>query len=191
MKTEIWLRANRRIFGLALAVYGAIALSALLAVVGGVALGGATWLIAAASIVLAFSLLGVAWLAIQMNRPRLGYRSGDLLVYVRQGHPARISVADIECFLLGRGPTLLPGRQFAESETVTLVVRISPKIEALRQQPTDYRLGSWCDSHITLRGTWCEPLSVARVNDLNARLAAAQKAVKAAAVSSSQQGASR
>ncbi len=192
MKRETWLRANRRIFGAALVVYGVVAGLALVAVVGVIVSGGPRWMAVAAGLLLAFSLLGVVWLAVQMSRPRLGYRDGNLLVYVRQGPPARVPVSDIECFLLGRGPTFLPGRKFAESETVTLVVRISPKIEEFRHQPTDHRLGSWCDSHITLRGTWCEPLLVPRVNELNARLAAAQQAVKLSARKSqaARQGAS-
>ncbi|MBX9789243.1 MAG: hypothetical protein K2Y37_10040 [Pirellulales bacterium] len=181
MKRETWLQANRRIFGAALMVYGGLAMLALATVAGAVANSLPRWIASLAGVVLAFAMLGVVWLVVQLSRPRLGFHDGNLLVFVRQGPPARVPVTAVECFLLGRGATFLPGRQFAEVETVTLVVRISPKVEALRQQSTDPRLGSWCDSHITLRGTWCEPLTVSRVNDLNARLAAAQKAIRATA----------
>ena len=178
VKRETWLKANRRIFGAALLVYSTLATLALATVVGAVASRWPHWIAVLASVVLAFSLLGVVWLAVQMTRPRLAYHDGNLLVFVRQGPPTCVPVNEIECFLLGRGPTFLPGRQFAESETMTLVVRISPKIEGLRHQSTDPRLGTWCDSHVTLRGTWCEPLSISRVNELNARLAGAQRAAK-------------
>ena len=180
MKRETWLRANRRIFGAALAVYGVLAALALAAVGGLLAFDGPRWMLILASVILAFLLLGVGWLAVQISRPRLAYRAGELLVFVRQGAPVRIPVSIVECFLIGRAPTQFPGRKFAESETITLVVRLSPRAEEFRQQPTDPRLGFWCDSHITLRGTWCEPLSVPRVNELNAQLAAAQRAIKLA-----------
>lgn len=181
VKRETWLRANRRIFGAALAVYGVLSLLALAAIGVLLASGGPRWMLIVASVILAFLLLGVCWLAVQIGRPRLAYRAGDLLVFVRQGAPVRIPVSAVECFLIGRAPTQFPGRKFAESETVTLVVRLSPRAEEFRQQPTDPRLGFWCDSHITLRGTWCEPISVPRVNELNAKLAAAQRASKASA----------
>jgi hypothetical protein len=32
-------------------------------------------------------------------------------------------------------------------------------------------LGKWCGSYITIRGTWCERLSVELVQRLNVRLA--------------------
>jgi len=184
VKRETWLRANRRIFGAALAVYGVLAALALAAIVGLAWFGGPRWTLIVASVILAFLMLGVGWLGVQISRPRLAYRAGELLVYVRQGAPVRVPVAIVECFLIGRAPTQFPGRKFAESETITLVVRLSPRAEAFRQQPTDPRLGFWCDSHITLRGTWCEPLSVPRVNELNAQLAAAQRANKSSSTAS-------
>lgn len=161
-----------------MAVYGVLAALALVAVVGLAWFDGPRWMLIVASVVLAFLLLGVGWLGVQISRPRLAYRAGELLVYVRQGAPVRVPVSIVECFLIGRAPTQFPGAKFAASETMTLVVRLSPRAEEFRQQPTDPRLGFWCDSHITLRGTWCEPLSVPRVNELNAQLVAAQRASK-------------
>ena len=39
-----------------------------------------------------------------------------------------------------------------------------------RRSETKPSLGHWCDGYITIRGTWCEPLSIELVNRLNTRL---------------------
>jgi hypothetical protein len=109
------------------------------------------------------------------QRPRLAYESGCLLVYLRPGPPFRVPVEHVEAFLLGQGPSWLPGEKHRRTETVTLVVRLAEKAEEWSHRDGDPRLGSWCDGYITIRGTWCQPLTLDVVVRLNRRLADVQR----------------
>ena len=53
----------------------------------------------------------------------------------------------------------------------------SDRAEAWHRQEVKPGLGKWCEGYITIRGTWCEPLSVGLVNRLNQRLAEVARAV--------------
>jgi hypothetical protein len=44
-------------------------------------------------------------------------------------------------------------------------------------------MGSWCNHYVTIRGTWCEPLSVELAARLNARLASVQQQLDRRAIS--------
>ena len=130
----------------------------------------AGWIVVA----IAVGFLAVlAWLA---RTPRRALAADKLLVYLRLGPPIQVPLEVIECFLMGQGPAWLP--LGGEQQTVTLVIRLREKAQEWSHLEVDPRLGSWCDSHVTVRGTWCEPLSVNKVNDLNARLDAAQRAAQ-------------
>lgn len=169
---DVWLRGNRRV--LWFAMIGPAAIFALGAAIGW--LSATLWLqcLGFASAALGGSmLLLLVW---QFRLPRLAYSAGRLLVYLRSGPPFRIPIEIVECFLLGRGPSFLPGRRHAETETATVVVRLAEKAEEWTHREVRPALGSWCDGHIIIRGTWCEPLSVDVVSQLNQRLAAAQTA---------------
>ncbi len=121
------------------------------------------------------ALFAVVQLVIQLRHPRLSYRDGSLLVNLRPGGPIRVPIEIVEGFLLGQGPSFLPGRRYRGTETTTLVIRLA-------EAATDWAdvdgvkpaLGKWCGGYITIRGTWCEPLSVSLINRLNQRLAAVQ-----------------
>lgn len=174
--SETWLRTNRRLSfvgaGLALAVSLACALLVLAARVW-----GASNVLLGLLGCLALGAGGVALVALwSAGRPRLAYTPGFLLVYLRGVTPFRLPIEVVECFLMGRGPSFLPGSQNSETETTTVVVRLRPQAEEWSHVDVEYRLGSWCDSHIIIRGTWCEPVNVDVVMQLNARLAAAQQA---------------
>jgi hypothetical protein len=92
----------------------------------------------------------------------------------RQQH---VPIELVECFLLGQGPTWLPGKKYAKTETVTLVVRLAERAVEWSHRSTHPMLGTWCDGYITIRGTWCEPLSLDLVNRLNQRLAEVQQEI--------------
>ncbi|MGE0606696.1 MAG: hypothetical protein AB7O62_06175 [Pirellulales bacterium] len=115
-------------------------------------------------------------LFLEVFRPRLSYANGRLLVHVRAGPPYRVPIEAVECFLLGQGPALLPGKRNRDHPTVTLVIRLAEKAEDWAQRETKSALASWCGGQITLRGTWCEPLDVKFVTRLNARLDETQRA---------------
>jgi hypothetical protein len=76
---------------------------------------------------------------------------------------------------MGRAPSFLPRHGHAETETTTVVIRLRPQAEEWSQVDVEPRLGSWCDSNIVIRGTWCEPINIELLHLLNRRLAAAQQ----------------
>jgi hypothetical protein len=177
---EVWLRTNRRALAL-----GAVLPVALFAI--GLALSGVVWPID--SLILRWlggglavlAALALALLAREALRPRLAFETGELLVYLEAGAPYRVPLEVVECFLLGHGPALLPGRHNAHRETATLVIRLAEAATEWSQRPARPALGSWCGGQVTLRGTWCEPLRLPLVQRLNARLAEAQQALRQAA----------
>ena len=165
--TEIWLHNNRR----ALA-FGLILPGLLLAIgIAMATLQGPVWLRAAGGVVALVGLLGVAIIARQLWQPRLAYDERHLLVYLQTGPACRVPIEMVEGFLLGQGPTLLPGKRYDRAEAATVVIRLADSAIDWADRETKPALGRWCGGYITLRGTWCEPLSVDLVQRLNRRLA--------------------
>jgi hypothetical protein len=93
-----------------------------------------------------------------------------LLVFLRSGGPIRVPLEIVEGFLLGQAPGLLPGKRHLDAPTSSVVIRLAERAEEWAMIEVKPALGSWCGHYVTLRGTWCEPLSVDLVNRLNARL---------------------
>lgn len=170
---DIWLKANTRAITVGmtlplLLLLAGIATSGLVFPVGVIWLRVVGWCLAAAAIV----PLGL--LVRESIRPRLAYEGGTLCVYLRPGAPFRVPIDVVECFLLGQGPTMLPGRR-RDAETINLIVRLAERAEDWSFREIKPVLGNWCGGYITLRGTWCEALSVALVDRLNARLHEVQR----------------
>jgi hypothetical protein len=167
---EVWLRPNRRI----LATWAVTSL-VLLAVCVVIAVGWIPGLdgvpariIAGILAVLAvFAVVIFAWL---LGQPRLAYSEGHLLVYLGGPHPIAVPIEFVEAFLLGQGPSWLTGKKHHRTETITLAVRLADRAVDWSHRSMHPMLGSWCDGYFTIRGTWCEPLSVELVNRLNQRL---------------------
>lgn len=174
--SETWLRTNRRLhLAAAMAAFAVGLVCAMLA-------AGVTSFFSPhnARIVLAV-LVALAWVvfaaAIWWGRqPRLSYADGKLLVNMRKGTVIYLPIELVECFLMGHGPSFLPGERYADSKATTVVVRLRPQFEEWSHIDVEPRLGSWCDSNIIIRGTWCEPIDVPLVQRLNARLAVVQRA---------------
>jgi hypothetical protein len=104
------------------------------------------------------------------RQPRLAYSDGRLLVYLRRLGPLAVPIDLVEAFLLGQGPSWLAGKKHGRTETTTLVIRLADRAVDWSHRDVDPVLGSWCDGYITIRGTWCEPLTLELVNRLNLRL---------------------
>ncbi|HET6879724.1 MAG TPA: hypothetical protein VFI31_06205 [Pirellulales bacterium] len=178
MTAEVWLRPNRRILAVAALLPG-------LAFAAGCGLllfawgdESRRWLLATGAVAAAVSLAGVAFLLWQASLPRLGYDGRHLEVYLGTAKPVRVPIEVVEGFLLGRGPSFLPGRQQQQTEVANLVVRLAERAGEWERVEVNRQFGTWCGHYITIRGTWCERLSVALVNRLNTRLAEAQQALK-------------
>jgi len=169
---ETWLRPNRRVLAVLLA--GSLILT-----------GIAVWLLRASTPLYfwygawLFPLAVVLSLGtfFRMFRRRLAYRSGTLLIGL--GPPASIPVPidAVECFFLGSSQTRLSGRWGLQSRAVSIVVRLAERATEYHNRTVQPRLGTWSEGYITIRGSWCEPVSPALVAKLNQRLTEAQRAM--------------
>jgi hypothetical protein len=179
--TDVWLRNNRRVFAFAMVLPGTVGLLSLFLAIGPLDAGPVSralgWVVAALSVV---CLGALSW---QLSRPRLAARDGDLLVYMRWSGPVRVPLEIVEGFLLGQGPSRIAGKGRREMETATVVIRLAERAEQWARVDVDPLLGNWCGHYVTIRGTFCEPISVDLVNRLNARLHEATQASRRQAVS--------
>jgi hypothetical protein len=164
--TEVWLHSNRRVIGLGLVPVIAAAVLAALVLwkVEAVAVRALAWGAMAAAAALAVGLL------VQLGRPRIAYREGEVLFHLRAGAPIAVPREVVEAFFLGQGQSHLPPVRGREPETVNLVARLSQKAPQWMHVPVKPALGRWCEGYVTIRGTWCEPLTGELVRRLNARL---------------------
>ena len=168
---EIWLRTNVRavLFGAILPL--AVGLVGMALCLGLPGRAPAAWVRGVGIGLIVVAGLTIVLLVLQLRQPRLAYCDGQLLVWLRSGSPIRVPIGAVECFWLGHGASLLPGKRNERTETQTIVIRIADKAVEWRQQEVKPQLGAWCDGYVTIRGTWCEPLNLEVVNRLNRRLA--------------------
>jgi hypothetical protein len=168
---DVWLRNNSRVFAAAMILPAAAGLAGVVAAAG--AFGGSGWR-AAGWVVIGLAAICLAALTWQLRRPRLALQNSQLLVFLRWSGPVRVPLEVVEGFLLGQGPSQLAPKGRRELETATIVIRLAERAEEWARVDTDPLLGYWCGHYVTLRGTFCEPISVDLVNQLNARLHEAQ-----------------
>jgi hypothetical protein len=169
VKQEVWLRTNRR------ALLTAMVLP-MVAVFAGAYLCGADAVAArAAGATLAVGGSGLSLLlAVQCFKPRLALRDDRLRFWLRSGPPLEVPVELVECFFLGHTEAKLSLGSRA-ARVVTIVARLAESAHQYKQRDVKPALGHWSDGYIAICGTWCEPLSLAVANRLNARLSAAQQ----------------
>ncbi len=167
--TEVWLQANKRAVLLGLIVPDGVALLGMTMLTGWVGNGNLLWKIAGGLFAIAGGLM-MALLAWQYRQPRLALQDDHLLVFLRFGTPIRLPVALGECFLLGSGPSFLPGKT-DKQQTRNIVLRVAESAPEWARQTVHPALGAWCEGYITFRGAWCEPLDLGVVQRLNKRLA--------------------
>jgi hypothetical protein len=168
---EVWLRNNVRALAFGTVLPTIVALLGVGFLAGWPVREPPLWLRIVGGVLFAFGAASVAGLVALMRQPRLAYADRHLLVWLRSGPPLRVPIEVVECFWLGQALGMLPGRRHANTETASVVVRIADSAAEWRHQEVKPRLGTWCEGYITIRGTWCEPLSIQLVNRLNQRLA--------------------
>ena len=121
---------------------------------------------------------GVLRRAIAMRKPRL--RIEDDFVRVNLGKTStEVPIDVVECFFLGQGPTNIPTQSGDPMESSNVIVRLAESAQEWHRRDVTSALGSWCEGYITLKGTWCEPISLELVNRLNHQLAATKRDRKA------------
>ena len=164
--TEVWLQSNRRVLamGLAPVVLGAGLGALLLATTDATGVRIVAYGLLAVSAALAIGILR------QLGRPRISYRPDEVLFHLRSGQPVAVPREVVEAFFLGQGPAYLPTVQGKPAETVNLVARLSQKAPEWMKVDVKPALGHWCEGYVTIRGTWCEPLTGDVIRRLNARL---------------------
>lgn len=167
---ETWLDSNRRILLLGMILPAALVVIGLTVVVMK-PLDSAAWLQIIGWIFTGVGLFLFAVLALQLRLPRLAYADGALMVYLRMGPPFRVPVETVECFFLSTGAGQIPGKGYEETPVRNVVVRLAEKAVDYHERQVKPALGRWEGGYITIYGAWCEPLDLAAVNRLNARLA--------------------
>ncbi|MFO0913000.1 MAG: hypothetical protein U0795_08580 [Pirellulales bacterium] len=172
---ETWLRPNQRILGLQLALSGLGCLATLVVAIW-IGQGDRSTVVKLLSWL---PFLAMAWLVVGLVRalttPRLQLVDDKLGVHFAAGQSYRIPIDVVECFFLGQGPTGSLPAAIRGAEASSVVVRLSERAEDWHRRPVSPQWGHWCDGYVTLRGTWCEPISLARVNELNHRLATVKR----------------
>lgn len=132
------------------------------------------WRPVVGTIVAAPVVLLVAAALWHVQRPRIAYERGHVLLRVRFGAAVRVPVRLVECFLVVNAPGAL-GKRRRHVPTTSIVVRIDERAEEWARVETDRRLAVWCGSQVTLLGTWCEPIDLDLVRRLNRYLTLANQ----------------
>lgn len=168
---ETWLRTNRRALALG------VLLPAVLAVLGLAALGwavasGKHWGVQLLIVLLtAVPLWMIGELLYALTRPRLGYEPGELLVFLEPTRATRVPIEIVEVFFLGQGPSTLPKLKGREPETQNVIIRLAESAVDWKHRDVRQAIGQWCEGYITIRGSWCEPITPGVMRRLNSRLA--------------------
>lgn len=113
------------------------------------------------------------------SRPRVGYESGQLLVFLEPTKATRVPIDIVEVFFLGQGPSELPKIAGCEPETQNIVIRLAESAADWKHRDVKPALGHWCEGYITIRGSWCEPITPEVMKQLNRRLIEVQRERKA------------
>ena len=169
---EIWLRTNRR--AIAAALFASAVPMAAGLLLWGLPASSAGWVRTLGMILAVGSASAIVELLRRLRRPRIARLGNELLFYLRAGRPLGVPLEFVEGFLLGQGPSYLPGGKPDASQSSTVVIRLADRATEFAKRDVRRSLGSWCNHYVTIRGTWCEPLSVALVTQLNQRLADAR-----------------
>jgi hypothetical protein len=116
-----------------------------------------------------------------MSRPRIGYEAGELLVYLEPTRPTRIPIDIVEVFFLGQGPSELPKLKGREPQTQNVIIRLAESATDWKHRDVKPSFGQWCEGYITIRGSWCEPITPNLMRRLNQRLSEAHRQRKLSA----------
>lgn len=175
---KVWLRPNRRILLVPIVAGG------LLALLGGylaLLLASAPWtgLVRAVGwLMLVAGTVAVAVNLYLLCRPRIGYRNGELLFYLRFGAPVSVPIEVVEAFFLGQGEARLPYGKAHGAESINLVARLAERAVEWHRVEVLPALGQWCDGYVTICGTWCEPLGEEVARRLNHWLAETKRSLR-------------
>lgn len=169
---EVWLHSNRRVLSMAMAPVVALGLVSYL-MLDDEAAGFLHWLGIAGIGVAVLLLLG---LLRQFLQPRIAFNDGEVLFFLRARRPIAVPLRVVEAFFQGEGPAHLPGPPADETKSVNLIARLSRRETDWHERDVKPALGCWADGYVTVRGTWCEPITAQVIQRLNRRLSEVTKA---------------
>ncbi len=172
--SETWILPNRRVLALGLLLPATLFGAALACFVAGQM--QASWLWRGTAIATALGgvlLVGILWRL--MLQPRVAYENGDVLVHGGLAEPLRVPVDVVECFFLGQAGGMIPDAQGRETEVRTVVIRLAESATDWHHRDLKAAFAHWCEGYITIRGTWCEPITPDLMKRLNGRLAALRR----------------
>ena len=174
--TQPWLYSNWRLLlpmGILATVVGLLGLAS--CVIG--FFYGVLWIVGGILLATgASALLLAAWLYLQ--RPRLEYEPGWLLLHLGWSRTIPIPIEIVECFFMGQFPSKVRGPTGKEAETATVVVRLAERATEWHAREMAPHLGQWADGYIIVRGTWCEPINMDLLTRMNKLLAEAHRTQK-------------
>lgn len=173
---EIWIRSNRRAFLLGMGLP-----LVLVSIGAGVLVSSADfiawsvlWSILGWGLIFIGVLLflGILWM---MFLPRVAYRNGQVLFFLRLGRPITVPVEAVEIFLVGQS-TAIGGPRSRTAEVANLLVRLAERQKEWHNCEVYPALADWKGGYVTLRGAWCEPVTPTLLKRLNRRLAELRRA---------------
>lgn len=106
----------------------------------------------------------------QLWQPRIAFRDGHVLFYLRAGEPFVVPASVVEAFFVGQSPVVLSNGQSTAHRSLNLVARLSQRETEWARQKVKPALGEWQNGYVTVRGAWCEPISEGVVRRMNRRL---------------------
>jgi hypothetical protein len=177
---EVWLRTNRRALTTMMVPPALLLAGSLAGLIWSLATHQ-SWFISAMCGLFVLMLLWLfAGLTSAMFQPRVAYQAGELLVYLEFGRATRVPIDIVEVFFLGQGPSELPKIKGREPETQNVIIRLAESATEWKHRDVKPAIGLWCEGYITIRGSWCEPITPEIMRRLNHRLADIQRERKAA-----------
>jgi len=172
---EIWIRSNRRalLIGMLVPLVIVIVGACFVWSGGNSDPNDAGLILGWGSIAIGIALSsGLLWM---MLLPRVAYRNGQVLFFLRLGRPIRVPIEAVEIFLVGQS-TAGHGPKRDPAEVANLLVRLADRQKEWHNCQVHSVLADWKDGYVTLRGTWCEPVSPTLLKKLNRRLAELRRA---------------
>jgi hypothetical protein len=168
---ETWILPNRRALALGVLLPAALLAAALGCFVVGQMQGSWLWRGTAIAVaVVGLLFLGILWRL--LRQPRVAYQNGEVLVHGGLAEPLRVPVEVVECFFLGQAGGMIPDAQGREAEVRTVIIRLAESATDWHHRDLKAAFAHWCEGYITIRGTWCEPITPELMKRLNSRLAA-------------------
>jgi peptidoglycan/LPS O-acetylase OafA/YrhL len=165
---EIWLNPNRRVILFGCVPPLAVVMFGLWLMFSSNTIGTQPW--RWIGVILLFLGGGMILLLMrQFRRPRMAYQNGHVLFYLRSGPPIAVPADVVEAFFAGQSPAGIPGIA-KQPQSANLIARLSRRHTEWAEQTVKPALGNWSEGYVTVRGTWCEPLSAELIRKLNRRL---------------------